>query len=932
MKKFFVLGLLIASCVGLYAQQLTPIPMDSSVRYGVLPNGLTYYIRHNQQPKERCDFHIAQNVGSILEREDQLGLAHFLEHMAFNGSTHFPDKGIINYFEKIGVSFGYNINAYTSIDETVYRLSDVPTYREGIIDTALLTLYDWSCDLTLADKEIDKERGVIVSEWRTTNSAQRRMMTKLFQELYAGSQYANRMPIGDTTIIKNFSYQALRDYYHKWYGPDLQAIIVVGDIDVDKIEKKIKDLFSKAPDRKGKAERPLYGLNDNKEPLVAIITDKEATGSSISIEYKHPALAKEIKLSQAGYMKSLLDNLIGTIVGYRFEEMTADPASNIIYGGVFYTSMAKLTDVYYAMASAKEGKETEAYKDLLKELYKIQQHGFTASELERAKTDMLALYEKSYNERNTKNNQRLAEEYIRNFTSDEPIPGIAWEYEFAKMMFPMIDVNTLNAVVKTYYTDENILIAFQGPEKPEVKFPSKEEAVKILSEIKSMKFEVPKEETIAKNLIEKTPKAGKIKKVTKNADFGTTEWTLKNGVKVVFKPTEFKKDNIELNAFSWGGTNVYGADKLPSATLLGSVMTKNGLGEFSATDLSKVLAGKNASVSVSLGTTRESVYGSSSIKDFETMLQMIYLTFQKPRYDEKSFQSVMMLVKNALANKAQNPKSIFSDSLNMHWNCNSDRTMLLNEDMLSKVDYKTILEIYSQRFAAANDFTFVFTGNINPEDEVTKQLILTWLGSLKKGKTEKYTLQPSCHPQGKTEKVVRAKMEVESPMNIIRLFAPMEYNIENILAVELVGNILDYRYMESIREDEGGSYGVGVYGALNYLPKGEAILAIQFECDPDKRDKLMSIVFAEMDKLAKNGPSDEDYNKAIENKYKEWAENIEKNTYWEGIISEYYISGLNYATSYNTILKSMTKEKVVNALKQIMASGNVFEMSLQQEK
>lgn len=932
MKRLLIFGLLLLSYIGVQAQQFQPIPMDSNIRYGVLPNGLTYYIRHNQQPKERCDFHIAQNVGSILEREDQLGLAHFLEHMAFNGSTHFPDKGIIDYFEKIGVSFGYNINAYTSIDETVYRLSDVPTYREGIIDTALLTLYDWSCDLTLADEEIDKERGVIVSEWRTTNTAPRRMMTQLFREIYAGSQYANRMPIGDTTVIKNFTYQALRDYYHKWYGADLQAIVVVGDIDVDKMEQKIKALFSQAPERKNRGERPLYGLGENKEPIVATVTDKEATSTSIQIQYKHEPLPAEVKLSSSGYAVSLMNSLMSIMFSNRFEELTADPNSNILYAGISYSGMAKLTDILYSVAVPKEGRERAAFEDLLKEIYKAYQHGFTYSELERAKSDMLSSYEKSYNERNTQKNLRLAQEYIRNFTDDEPIPGITWEYEFVKMMLPNITPELIHDMVRAYVTDENMIVAFQGPDKPEVQFPTKEETLKMIAEVKAMEFEAPKEETIAENLVSKTPKAGKVRKVTKNAQLGTTEWTLSNGVRVVFKPTEFKKDAIELNSFSWGGMNTLPVSQLPSATLLSSVMSRNGLGEFSATELPKVLAGKNASVSVSLGNATESVWGSSSVKDFETMLQLVYLTFQKPRYDENGYQQIVAMVNNALANKAQNPQQIFSDSVSLNWTCYSPRTMILSEEMMRKVDYKTILDIYSKRFAAANDFTFIFTGNIDPDNPETKKQICTWLGSLKRGKKEKYTPQPSCHPKGKTKKTIRQKMEIENPRNFVRIFAPMEYNLETSLNMEIVGNILDYRYMESIREDEGGSYGVGVYGYVSELPEGEAVLSIGFDCDPDKRDRLMEIIHLEIEKLAKEGPSDVDFNKAIENKLKELAENLETNSYWERIITEYYRNGINHVADYEKTLRGVTKESVQETLKKLLAPGNVFEMSLQQEK
>jgi len=914
------------------SSQNQPLSVDEAIRKGTLPNGLTYYIRHNEQPKQRAEFHIAQNVGAILERDDQQGLAHFLEHMAFNGSEHFPDKGIIDYFEKIGVNFGGNINAYTGFDETVYRLSDVPTIREGIIDTALLTLFDWSNALTLADDEIDKERGVIIEEWRTRENANLRMYRTLAKIKYAGSQYENRLPIGDTAIIKNFKYQTLKDYYKKWYGPDLQAIVVVGDIDVDKIEKKIKDLFGKIPPRPNRGERPIYYLKDNTEPIVAVATDKEAQQSRIQLEYKHKTPPADFLLSAAGYTKSIENNLINTIFGYRFDELALNPDANFIKAFIGYNSINKGTDALYAIAIPKEGKEKNTFKDILSEIEKTIQHGFTNAELTRAKTDILNSYEKSYNERNNVRNITLTREYIRNFLDAEPIPGIAWENNFVKKILPTITKEQLQEVFKSYITENNLIVSFQGSDKPEVQFPTKAETLSIIKSIEDTTFDAPKEEVISTNLVDKMPKAGKIKKKTNMQSFGTQEWILSNGVKVVFKPTEFKKDEILLNAFSWGGLNKVADADLPSASVASDIVQYSGLGKFSYIDLQKALTGKIVSVSPKIAESTENINGSSSVKDFETMLQLIYIGFGEPRRDEKAFQTLMNSYKNSIINREKNPKAIFADTLSMVWTCYDPRTILINNEFLGKINHDKALKIFKQRFAAANDFTFIFTGNINPNDKKTEKLICTWLGSLPKGNTEEYTPQANCHPKGKVIKKFTAKMEIDNSTNAVRYYAPMEYNWENSINMIALSNILDIRYLESIRENEGGSYGVGVAGSVNKLPAGEGLLRIQFDGNPEKAARLLDIVHQEIDRILKGGVRADDLQKTKESLLKDYAENLGKNNYWSSILGTYYLYGRNYIDDYKNAVNAITSESVQNTLKKLVSSGNVFEISMGKEK
>ena len=625
MKKFILCTIVLALSFVAVAQQPQPLPIDSAVRVGKLENGLTYYIRHNEYPKQRAEFHIAQAVGAILEEDHQNGLAHFLEHMAFNGTEHFAGKGIIEYFESIGVNFGGNINAYTSLDETVYRLSEVPTTREGIIDSALLVMHDWACGLLLLEEEIDNERGVIREEWRTGMGASRRMWKHSNMLKYPGSQYAKRDVIGDTAVINNFEYDALRDYYKKWYGPDNQAIIVVGDIDVDKIEEKIKALWADVPARQNRGERPLYSVDDNEQPIVAIVRDKEAQNTRIELEFKKGKLPKEFRGTDAAYVQAGMLDMICDMFNNRLRELAVDPNASFTGAGSYYGETVKEKDAFTAVYIAKQGQETQAYKDLLTQLEKVRRYGFTTSELERVKKEWLSHYEKAYNERATVRNIGRAQECIRHYLDGAPMPGEEWEYQMVQQLLPMISVDMLNQIAQQLVTDANLIISFQAP--VEAVLPTEAEAVELLAAVKNEEIEAPVEEAIRENLVEVAPKAGKIKKTKTNPQLGTTEWTLSNGIRVVIKPTEFKQDEILFSAFSKGGNSLVATEDLVPAALATDVISLSGIADMSMTDLQKALTGKNVSYSPSINANTESMEGASTVKDLETLLQLNYLYF-----------------------------------------------------------------------------------------------------------------------------------------------------------------------------------------------------------------------------------------------------------------------------------------------------------------
>ncbi len=930
MKKLILLALCIincAFCINVMAQMPQPLPIDTNVRIGHLDNGLTYYIRYNNQPKERCEFHIAQAVGAILEEDHQNGLAHFLEHMAFNGTEHFPGKLLINYFESVGVGFGSNINAYTSLDETVYRLSNVPT-REEILDSALLVLHDWSCAISLQEAEIDNERGVIREEWRQGNTAQRRMWREGNKLKYPGSQYAKRDVIGDTAVINNFTYQALRDYYELWYGPDLQCIVVVGDIDVDKMEKKIKDLFSPIPARSNRGVRPTYSLPTNNAPHVAIYTDKEAQFTQLAIEFKHNAIPRNLRATDQGYLLSTINALIRQMISFRIEEITMDPNANFIQAMGGYGNQLGETDAFEFIVIPKDGKEKASMADMFTQVEKIKRYGFTNAEFERAKTEYISMIERYYNERNTRQSQSYAQEYYRHYLDGEPIPGIEFEYEFVKTVLPQLPVATINELAQSYITDNNIVISYIGKESNDiVSVPTQEEILEIFNAVKASEIAAPIEETFDRPLVETAPVAGTIVKEKLNKKLGTTEWTLSNGIKVVIKPTEFKNDQIIMSMESEGGLSKVALEDLPSAAMADGIISFNGIGEFSALDLQKALTGKNVSVSPSISEYYESISGTSTVKDFETMMQLAYLYFTAPRQDDQAYQTLISMLETQLAARDKNPKTAFSDSIQQTTTSHNPRTLIVNTDLIKRANQLRAIEIYKERFANPADFFVTFIGNINPNDEATRQIICTWLGGLKTDKSrETYTDHGVRYPKGKVNNYFTKEMETKTASNRIVYSGKMKATLANRLNMGIIGDILGTRYLESIREKEGGSYGVGCAGYVMQDPIEQAVLLMQFDTDPEKQEKLMSIIHKEVMEIIENGPRADDLQKAKENRLNTLAEDMEDNGWWGTILDRYYQDGIDYVKDYKKALEKVDAKSIQKTLKALVKQGNVIEV------
>jgi zinc protease len=926
MKRIFCLcSFLLTSYAILMSQEL--IPMDSPIRYGKLENGLGYYIRYNNKPEQRADFYIAQNVGAILEEDHQNGLAHFLEHMAFNGTKNFPEKTMLNYMETIGAQFGTNINAYTSLDETVYMLRQIPTIRPAIIDSCLLVLHDWSSFISLEDKEIDKERGVIREEWRTGAHANRRMWKEGNKLKYPGSQYAKRDIIGDTAVINNFTYDALRSYYKKWYRPDLQAIVIVGDIDVNQVESTIKRIFADITKPINPAERIVYQIPDNQEPIVSIVTDPEAKATSFGLEYKQTPLSDAFKKTVPSYYKSITNSLISTMLGNRFDEASQKPLCSFISGGAYYGDIARSKDAFQIEVRAKEGQEKKAFSDLLVEAQRVKQFGFTQAEFERAKTEMLASYEKSYNERDKQKSSSFVREYVGHFLHLEAIPGIAWEYETAKKAFQEeITLEKLNKTAQSYIAETNLVVDISAPQKEGVVLPTKEEVLVAISLSAKEKLS-PYVEKINNNpLIPKQPKPGKIVKERYNDKLGTTEWLLSNGVKVILKSTKHKDDEVLFSAFSDGGISLVSkiAD-LPSAYLTDGIIDNNGLGKFSSIDLEKKLAGKIVSVSPNINEYTEGLSGKSSVKDIETLLQLSYLYFTAPRKDNDAFASQMSQFKTSLANAQKDPRLSFRDSISMFTANHHPRVVLMNVKTIEQAKQKTALKIYKQRFANPADFTYVFVGNINLDS--IKPLVLAYLGGLKtNANRENWKDNNVRYPQGKKTCDFDREMKISKASVYIVFSGGMPYNLTNNVNLGALADILDIRYTESIREQEGGTYGVRVNTTVVNKPQEQATLSIQFDTDPAKGEKLVKLVYQQLDSIVANGPLDIDLQKVKLNLLKQYKESQEENGWWMGTISKYERDGINLATEYVDEVNKLSKESIKESLKALMIQQNRLEV------
>ena len=940
MKHLFhsLLAVAFVLCAGFQqavAQQMQfpPLPVDKNVRIGQLDNGLTYYIRHNKLPENRAEFYIAQKVGSILEEPQQRGLAHFLEHMAFNGTKNFPgdDKGlgVIPWCETVGIKFGTNLNAYTSIDETVYNISNAPIDRTGVLDSCLLILHDWSNYILLKDDEIDKERGVIREEWRSRNSGMLRVYTDLLPTIYQGDKYADCMPIGSIDVINNFPYKDIRDYYHKWYRPDLQGIVIVGDIDVDTVEAKLKAVFADVQKPVNPAERTYYPVTDNKEPIVAIGTDKEVDDPSIEIYFKQDATPDSEK-NNVGYLASqYMTSMISSMLNARLSELVQSANPPFTRASSYYSDffVAKTKEAFALSASSKaDGIET-ALKTLLQEAERARRFGFTESEYARARANYLQNLESAYNEREKTKHGSYVREYVQNFLNGEPIPGIEAEYAMMNQLAPNIPLQAMNMVMQQLVPDSNQVVIIAGPAKEGLKYPTKEEVINLLKGMKDLDLQAYVDKVSDEPLMKEAPKGGKIISEKEGDIYGSTKLVLSNGVTVYVKKTDFKADEIRMKGTSLGGKSIFPDKDALNFAVMDNVIAVGGLGNFSQVDLTKVLAGKKVSVNAGLGATTENVFGTCSPKDFETMMQLTYLTFTAPRKDAEAFESFKNRMKAQLESAQANPLSSINDSLQKAMYNNHPRVVMMKPEMVDQIDYDRILEMYNDRFKDASDFTFYFVGNIDLE--TAKPLIAEYLGALPAINRKETFKDTKMSIRKGVYKNEYAKEQQTPTATIVFLYSgKAPYTLKNDILLSFATQVLDMVYTEEVREKEGGTYGVNCFGDLQKYPKEQLLLQIVFQTDPAKKDKLAGIVVDELKKLAAEGPSDVHLQKVKEYMLKKYADNQKENGYLMNNLNDYFYYGMDMTEGYTDIVNSITAKDIQKFVSDLLKQGNEIEVTM----
>lgn len=888
MKKLFLLLFLTIctlSCTVVSkkdtSKKSTAIPTDKNVKKGVLSNGMTYYIRQNAKPEDKVELRLVVKAGSVLEKENQLGLAHFMEHMNFNGTKNFKKNELVDYLQSIGVQFGAHLNAYTSFNETVYILP-IPSDDDEKLEKGLQIIEDWAFNALLTSEEIEKERGVVLEEYRLGLGASKRMLAEYLPKIMYNSRYAERLPIGTKEVLENFKHDDLRSFYKDWYRPELMAVVAVGDISVESIEQKIKTHFSKYPKTKKAPKRVSYTLPNHNETLISIATDKEAANSVVQIYYKDTQITEPIS-TEAQYKNNMLHNLFTIMLNNRLDEIRNSETPPFIYARSGYSYLwDKAKKSYSAFALSSEDGQLKAFETLLIENERILRHGFLQSELDRAKKLFLNGLEKAYNERSKTESNNYCSEYIQHFLTNEPYPGIEWEFLTSKKLIQTIQLKDYSNLISKFIHNNNRVVVFTGPEKENLVKVKEQDVLTILDQVKTKNIAPYSEKSIRKNLIENKPTAGNILKTDKNEQYNITTLTLSNGAKVHYKKTDFKDNQILFSTFSFGGQSMYTTKENRQTSLANNALTEAGIGGLSKVDLQKLLAGKSVSAFPYISEISEGIDGSCTPKDLETFLQVVHLYFTQLNYDEKAYASFETRLKGYFKNLISNPSQYFAIELDKYLNQNNERFVgFPDEQLWSETDYKLAHQKYQERFANAADFNFYFVGNF---DETTLQNhIKTYIASLPSSKKlENYKKHPVQFLKGKLTKNIKKGTEPKSSVNIIYK-GNMKH--EDILEkdhyyLQSLGEVLTIKLIEKIREEEGGVYGVRAYGSTTKIPYGQYNFNIKFPCGPENVEKLTKITIAELDKIKQNGISTKDLLKIKETQRLAHKEALKDNNFW----------------------------------------------------
>lgn len=935
-KQFLSLFLLLLAPASLFAQT---VEQDASIRQGKLKNGLTYYIRHNAKEAGLADFYIAQRVGSILEEPRQRGLAHFLEHMAFNGTKHFPGKGkqlgIVPWCETIGVKFGTNLNAYTSVDQTVYHIGSAPIKREGIIDSCLLVLNDWSQFINLEPKEIDKERGVIHEEWRNrrTGMAMQRMMENVMPKIYKGSKYEDCLPIGNMDIVDNFPYQDLRDYYQKWYRPDLQAIVVVGDFDVDMMERKIQKLFGKIKAHKNPAERIYYPVNDNDKMIVAIEKDKEQPIILGHLYMKSETTPDSEKNSVKYQREDYINGLITYMLNGRLSEKKQVPnppfMSATVKNGAFFVSRTK--DAFSLNISCKQDNVLGGVSVAVGEVERARQHGFTQSELERAKKLYLNAAERQLKMEKDYKNSHYVSQCVNNFLEGEPILTPTYNLQLVKLFDGEVSLAEVNSQVGEIITDKNQVFIMYGPDKDGFVVPSESEIESTVLAAQQKRYDAYQEEQVPATLMAALPAPGKIVSEKPYGKFGMTEIVLSNGMKVYVKSTDYQADQITMSMRGEGGTSVYGDEDIPNFAFLSGSITEAGVGDFTATCLRKALAGKSLKLAPSITSEGQRITGTSSVKDLETMLQLAHLYFTAPRKDSMAFEGMMNRNFSLLKNRNASSKVVYNDSLSATLYDHNVRMAPVTVEIAKKADYNRIFEIYRERFSDASNFKTVFIGKVDMAQ--LRPLLCQYLATLPSTHKAEKSNKANVPQIVKKNEVVKFVHKQETPLANVSVFytANVPFSPKNDLVLDMLTRVLQIAYTDSVREEKGGTYGVAVSFNLEKEDNPNALLRISYKSDPKRYEELNPVIYKQLLNIADHGPVASSMDKVKKYLKKQYGQMAITNDYWSYVIWHQLDDDADFDKDYCKMVDNLTASDVQKMAKELLKQNHRVEVTMLSE-
>lgn len=935
MKKIFKSCILLLAGLAAFqakAQmpELPQLPVDSAVIVGKLDNGLTYYIRHNETPKGQADFYIAQKVGSVLEEDNQRGLAHFLEHMCFNGTENFPGNSLIDWLESVGVKFGHNLNAYTSVDETVYNISSVPTARESVQDSCLLILHDWANALLLDTDEINKERGVIHEEWRRSNVGQMRILEQLLPTIFPDNRYGHRLPIGTMEVVDNFDPQVLRDYYHKWYRPDQQGIIVVGDIDPARIEAKIKEMFSGIKMPENAAERVYFDVADNEGTIYAIGKDTEQPVGLFLMFFKGDKMPRELRNTPMYYQTSYITRLITAMLNNRLDEASNRPDADFASAGSYYDDffISKTKDAFTIQGVVKGNDMLPAIEEVYRELLRAQRGGFTPGEYDRAKAEFLSQLEKQYNDRNNTENDTYSREIVRTFIDGIPMPGIATDYQIYNQLAAMIPVDVINQLLPQLITADNRVFVGLLPDNENFRVPSEAEVAAVIAKVDAEDIEPYRDEMKSEPLIPSLPAPGSITATEHLDQWDATQFTLSNGVKVIVKPTKFKDNEVLFSAIALGGMASIDPALAPSVKFFPYAFQNSGLGEYTNSDMKKYLQGRQVKLDIDVDDYYRSLDGSTTVKDLPILMEMIYMTFTDFTITPDDFAAAQSSIAGILGNQEAQPEYIFSKRV-METLFASPLKQVIGSADIKNADRTAILNLVKNLSANAADYTFVFTGNIDLDTfkPMLEQYIAT-LPANAAAKTAAPATNPAVEPaKGNGTTTFTTPMQTPQSWIFVALSGTEDYTPANRTIMSIASQILSNRLLKKVREEMGATYSIGAYGQLERLNATNAFIQAPFPVKPGVKDEVIEVVngkFREMAEIV----TDEELNPIKEYMLKNATESLEKNESWTNAIAGSLINGVDTFNGAADVINAITTTDIQNFMRNLLEQGNYRVMVL----